>query len=727
MSKHGVLGVAALLGLVACGSSSSTCTNSCGSAGAKQCSGTQLQTCTADSAGCLSWGSTVDCPSGETCSDGSCKASGCGPTNCASGCCSGGACQQGVMNNACGTGGAECSACSAGQTCINALCKGTSTCGPANCAGCCQGDICQGGTATSACGTGGVTCAACSGNQTCSGGSCQGGTCGPANCAGCCEGGICQGGGSTSACGTGGAACSTCSGGETCTGGSCQTAACGAASCPNGCCSGGTCVQGTINGACGAGGSVCAVCGATQNCTNHVCTGGAACGPANCNGCCLNGVCQAGSATNACGTGGGTCSTCTGTQTCSGGQCQAPACGPGNCNGCCQGGSCQGGNSTSACGSGGGGCSSCTGGETCNGGQCGTTCTNPCGGGCCAATDQCISNQCCPAAQTCGATCCSAGATCYKDQAGNQKCGVNCSVSSSCPAGTDCCVLLQNGSGVCAKQDGSFLCKCTMSSDCSRLAATPACVPDAANDAVRSNDYVCKPNDAAPYHGCNAGSGCCDSTHDCVADALGNQFCSRACTRDLQCGNAGIACCNTDATCHNCFASCAAGSCMTCTDGTCDPSILKPNASGGPDTCGYGQSCKGTGCENVAVGTCWGATNYPWTKSDKGPVIVSAFGSSATASDPVAECGDGGPKIEAAITFYAPNGISFNPSTSGYTSVVFLNPAGTHSFAAFLSGAPTGQVNSGSVTAGVCGATTFVGWSVYLFDSLIKSGNVECL
>jgi hypothetical protein len=44
-----------------------TCNNTCPSAGATQCSGSQVQTCTADAGGCLSWSGPTACSTGLTC------------------------------------------------------------------------------------------------------------------------------------------------------------------------------------------------------------------------------------------------------------------------------------------------------------------------------------------------------------------------------------------------------------------------------------------------------------------------------------------------------------------------------------------------------------------------------------------------------------------------------------------------------------------------------------
>jgi len=44
-----------------------SCNNSCASSGATQCSGVQVQTCTADSSGCLAWSAATACPGTQSC------------------------------------------------------------------------------------------------------------------------------------------------------------------------------------------------------------------------------------------------------------------------------------------------------------------------------------------------------------------------------------------------------------------------------------------------------------------------------------------------------------------------------------------------------------------------------------------------------------------------------------------------------------------------------------
>jgi hypothetical protein len=123
-------------------------------------------------------------------------------------------------------------------------------------------------------------------------------------------------------------------------------------------------------------------------------------------------------------------------------------------------------------------------------------------------------------------------------------------------------VLLTDGRGVCGASTNAS-CKCSVRSECqSVFGSNVACAPYAENDVITIKAHVCVPNDDLPYHGCYTGR--CDSTHDCMADALGNQYCTRlGCSTDAFCGPAGIGRCDTSAVCKNDFSGCAGGQCTT--------------------------------------------------------------------------------------------------------------------------------------------------------------------
>jgi hypothetical protein len=238
----------------------------------------------------------------------------CGPQSC-SGCCDlQGNCQDGITSNACGTGGASCSACPAGESCIGGQCL---SCDQSTCpTGCCQGGQCLPGDAASACGKGGLACQVCKEGESCVDGQCTTfGPCNPTTCPnGCCKGGQCMSGTSQTACGTGGLACVFCAIDQICAEGSCGT--CDATTCADGCCEGNRCRPGNTDELCGTGGAACEACSDKEQCDSQAC-GPAPCGPKTCTGCCdAQGTCQTGDTDQECGTGGKACETCQGSLFC---------------------------------------------------------------------------------------------------------------------------------------------------------------------------------------------------------------------------------------------------------------------------------------------------------------------------------------------------------------------------------------------------------------------------
>ena len=196
----------------------------------------------------------------------------------------------------------------------------TPTCSDQTCAGCCMGGVCQPGMLDTACGTGGAAC------QSCGSDSCNKGVCGkkqppqPAcsysNCGGCCQNDKCMSGSSQQACGQNGEVCKQCTGGTACHKGTCKP--CGLETCPNGCCQNMTCMNGNTASACGANGGACTACTQDQECKAGACqTVAKKCSASNCTGCCQGDVCENGDQDSACGSGGAACQTCTGTMKCS--------------------------------------------------------------------------------------------------------------------------------------------------------------------------------------------------------------------------------------------------------------------------------------------------------------------------------------------------------------------------------------------------------------------------
>lgn len=124
--------------LAGCGGGSSesktSCSNTCATAGATQCSGTLVQTCQAGGNGCLAWSGAAACPSAGLCSSSSsaCVADPCGGVPTA------GVCATATSVSYCGVPTGEASprvlgySCSAGESCQvasgNAKCVLTSQC-----------------------------------------------------------------------------------------------------------------------------------------------------------------------------------------------------------------------------------------------------------------------------------------------------------------------------------------------------------------------------------------------------------------------------------------------------------------------------------------------------------------------------------------------------------------------------------------------------------------------
>jgi hypothetical protein len=171
-------------GLNKCTECSSPCT-----IGSTQCAGSALQTCATDVRGCPAFGSSQNCPSGQTCVGGSCIQP-CGPSNCTGCCDSGGHCSSGTAMASCGAGGAACTSCIAPSFCGGGQCRqavcGNGVCEPGeNQANCCADCGCPG-----ILGCLGNVCRPICGNGVCEPGE-------PGNCCadcGCADGYACQGG-----------------------------------------------------------------------------------------------------------------------------------------------------------------------------------------------------------------------------------------------------------------------------------------------------------------------------------------------------------------------------------------------------------------------------------------------------------------------------------------------------------------------------------------------------
>ena len=183
--------------------------------------------------------------------------------------------------------------------------------------------------------------------------------------------------------------------------------------------------------------------------------------------------------------------------------------------------------------------------------------------GACPNGQACLNGQCC--STPCGSSCCSGNAMCLQDSAGNARCAQLCAKNSDCPSATNCCSDVPGSTNrACIAYAPGAKCSCQNNSDCTAVGTNTACAPQVSNDIIQSRTYICKPNDALAWNGCNPGAGsCCPTNYDCRGDSNGNRFCARTCSSNSQCGNPGVACCST-AGCFNCVSSCSSGGCMAC-------------------------------------------------------------------------------------------------------------------------------------------------------------------
>ncbi|MCA9666168.1 MAG: hypothetical protein KC503_11295 [Myxococcales bacterium] len=266
----------------------------------------------------------ASCNTGQQCVNQACATVQCDSSTCSEGCCnSSGQCVPGTTAADCGTGGVACKQCNAGSQICNAGSCATAPqgCNPTTCPnGCCD----KNGTCVTptdqACGSGGAACTACGSNQICSGGKC---TCTAFSCSGCCDGDACRSGSDDSACGSGGSACAKCSGADKCVAGSCKQV-CDFSTC-SGCCQSGQCnTSGASDkSACGVAGNLCKVCGLGESCSGGTCNDAVQCSASGCSGCCKEGQCLSGSNKTGCGSNGNVCSICGAHQQCVLGSCEA--------------------------------------------------------------------------------------------------------------------------------------------------------------------------------------------------------------------------------------------------------------------------------------------------------------------------------------------------------------------------------------------------------------------
>jgi hypothetical protein len=106
--------------------------------------------------------------------------------------------------------------------------------------------------------------------------------------------------------------------------------------------------------------------------------------------------------------------------------------------------------------------------------------------------------------------------------------------------------------------------------------AAQACVPASNPSGIISGSWICQENDGANYDGCsptaNIGNyelNYCGAGFDCWAIPGNSEFCTTSCNVDADCGQPGVACCDTGASCKNDVESCNSDGCMDGGSGSC--------------------------------------------------------------------------------------------------------------------------------------------------------------
>lgn len=289
----------------------------------------------------------------------------------------------------------------------------------------------------------------------------------------------------------------------------------------------------------------------------------------------------------------------------------------------------------------------------------------------------------------------------------------------------------------------AMVCGCTSSSECG-------------SETCHTVDKVCEPK-------CTADTDCADYTPTRTCNASLGQCnvggCSPACTGGKVC--AGGVCvtpaqCTTTNDCQSTLPACVGGACAACTTDTqcngrsdgktrcsagecviplvsCDSANHTPGSNGGPDVCNYGEDCVSNRCEGVPNNPqCSGFQNYPFVWDPEtppyGPVILSAVGHGYNSSNSSTECGDGGPKTEITITFYAPSGWTHGDLGDIIDNrITIIKGTGATVRTAFARGYPPSGGTSGTFVAGSCGTSDFSNRAVFMTDASGTAGNIICI
>ena len=140
--------------------------------------------------------------------------------------------------------------------------------------------------------------------------------------------------------------------------------------------------------------------------------------------------------------------------------------------------------------------------------------------------------------------------------------------------GNCCCPTGQN----CDQVSGSCVTVCASSADCTSDNSTPACAPDGNAQLIEeggTDGFICRPSDGVGYDGCGGANNECRSPFDCWTAPEG-QFCTLSCNVDADCGNPGIACCDTSSavSCSNFLGIHGCDTNPACTGGACAGACL---------------------------------------------------------------------------------------------------------------------------------------------------------
>lgn len=303
-------------------------------------------------------------------------------------------------------------------------------------------------------------------------------------------------------------------------------------------------------------------------------------------------------------------------------------------------------------------------------------------------------------------------------------CVPRCRTSADCPDDSDCAPLVD----LMGEPTFEKVCQCTSASRCAMASPGTTCSPvDNLCEKMCAGSADC--SSFWPPRICDASSGACllapancSTSADCASPTAPK--CDPYLRRCSRCFTSGDCSARTDGL-NDCD---SLGACVAFNP--CDPSNPVPGRLGGPDTCRYGQVCAVSTCALVQNGSCYGALAKDWDLRDWGPVVTSALGS--VSSTKPGECPERGEALIAVVDFYAPRGFTVAAQWWPVTSVTFLSPGGGRGgagrFAAsFVRDAPAPDAPAGRFTAGLCGVSSFAGWSVVLSDEWDRSGNAMCL